>query len=118
MGVAVPLSEPLGSVPVVSVGSITFVRFGRGEAGSEGGSWATAAGVEAVPVVVLSMAEVDASVDQGLPFRSRVSWEEVSRVATRPEKAVISAYRKEYSLAYNCKAHFLRLYHNLRKTTT
>lgn len=76
MGVAVPLSEPLGSVPVVSVGSITFVRFGRGEAGSEGGSWATAAGVEAVPMVVLSMTEVDAkSVDQGLPFRSRVSWE-------------------------------------------
>ena len=72
MGVAVPLSEPLGSVPVVrGVGSITLVRFGRGEAGSEGGSWATAAGVEAVPVV-LSMAEVDASVDQGLPFRSRV----------------------------------------------
>ena len=65
MGVAVPLSEPLGSVPVVKgVGSITFVRFGRGEAGSEGGSWATAAGVEAVPPVVL-MAEVDArSVDQ------------------------------------------------------
>jgi len=77
VGVAVPLSEPLGSVPVArSVGSITFVRFGRGEEGSEGGSWATAAGVEAVPMVVLSMTEVDAkSVDQGLPFRSRVSWE-------------------------------------------
>jgi len=62
VGVAVPLSEPLGSVPVVSVGSITFVRFGRGEAGSEGGSWATAAGVD-VPMVVLSIMEADAKKD-------------------------------------------------------
>ena len=69
MGVAVPLSEPLGSVPVVKgAGSITFVRFGRGEAGSEGGSWAIAAGVEAVPVAVLSMAEVDAKLIKDCHF--------------------------------------------------
>lgn len=41
----------------------------------------------------------------------------VSRVATRPEKVVISVYRREYGLAYDCKAHFLRPYYNLGKTT-
>ena len=43
VGVAVPESsaEARGSEVVVErgVGSITFVRLGNGEAGSEGGSW-------------------------------------------------------------------------------
>lgn len=41
VGVAVPESVPRGSVEcwVRGVGSITRVRFGRGEEGREGGSW-------------------------------------------------------------------------------
>jgi hypothetical protein len=54
VGVAVPESsaEARGSelVVVSGVGSITFVRFGSGEAGSDGGSW-VGAGVEADMVV-------------------------------------------------------------------
>ena len=42
VGVAKPESVPRGRVEVVlrGVGSITFVRLGRGDEGSEGGSWA------------------------------------------------------------------------------
>lgn len=49
VGVAVPESEPRGRVDVLEsgVGSMTLVRFGSGEEGSEGGSW-SGAGVEAV----------------------------------------------------------------------
>jgi len=42
VGVAVPVSSLLrGSVETLErgVGSITFVRFGRGEDGRDGGSW-------------------------------------------------------------------------------
>lgn len=41
VGVDVPASSPRGSVETLEsgVGSITFVRFGRGEEGREGGSW-------------------------------------------------------------------------------
>ena len=42
VGVAKPESVPRGSVDVVlsGVGSMTFVRLGRGDEGSDGGSWA------------------------------------------------------------------------------
>ena len=40
-----------------------------------------------------------------------------SKLVASREKAVISVHRREYSSAYDCKAHFLRLYDNLGKTT-
>lgn len=60
VGVAVPESVPRGSVDVglKGVGSITFVRFGRGEFGREGGS-CVGAGVWAVSSDIACCSEVE-----------------------------------------------------------
>lgn len=53
VGVAAPESLVRGSAEasVSGVGSITFVRFGSGEAGSEGGSWSGAGVLASVDIV-------------------------------------------------------------------
>ena len=55
VGVAVPLSVPRGSVDGCpkDVGSMTFVRLGRGDAGRDGGSWDMGAGVAASSVDIV-----------------------------------------------------------------
>lgn len=55
VGVAAPESVPRGRVEadVRGEGSITFVRLGRGEEGSEGGSWVVGVAVGSAIVCVM-----------------------------------------------------------------
>lgn len=82
VGVAVPESVPRGSVDVLErgVGSITFVRFGRGELGRDGASW-VGAGVDVASVDIFGWEEVkvDRRVgceggEEGIGHQERVAW--------------------------------------------